>query len=178
MFDVFDDELDQMFEGNQNEDKKKLNIALSLNDPIKVLPKSKFVSLQENTPLNEVVDKLQQYSTGCVLLENDDKISGIFTERDAMTKVLGRKLDLEKEVISDYMTKNPECLHFDDPISYALNKMVSGGYRHVPLVDADKNPLGVVSMQNIINQLGDYFFDEIVNLPPVPLREQSNREGG
>ena len=56
--------------------------------------------------------------------------------------------------------------------------MVSGGYRHVPLVDADKNPLGVVSMQNIINQLGDYFFDEIVNLPPVPLREQSNREGG
>jgi len=178
MFDVFDDELDQMFEGDQNEDKKKLNIALSLNDSIKVLPKSKFVSLQDNTPLNEVVDKLQQYSTGCVLLENDNKISGIFTERDAMKKVLGRKLDLEKEVISNYMTKNPECLHFDDPISYALNKMVSGGYRHVPLVDADKNPLGVVSMQDIINQLGDYFFDEIVNLPPVPLREQSNREGG
>ena len=178
MFDIFDDEFDQMFEGEQNQAKKKINIALSLNDPIKILPKSKFVSLQENTPLNEIVDKLQQHSTGCVLLENDNKISGIFTERDALKKVLGRKLDLEKEVISDYMTKNPECLHFDDPISYALNKMVAGGYRHVPLVDADKNPLGVISMQDIINQLGDYFFDEIVNLPPVPLREQSNREGG
>ena len=92
MYDIFDDELKQMFDEDKGEDKQKLNIAISLNDPIKKLPKNRFISLQDNIPLNEVIDKLQQYSTGCVLLENDDKISGIFTERDAMKKILGRRM--------------------------------------------------------------------------------------
>ena len=178
MFDVFDDELEQMFEEGKNEDEQKLNVAFSLNDPIKFLPKNKFVSMPDNTPLMDVIDKLQQYSTGCVLLEIDNKISGIFTERDAMKKVLGRRLNLENEVISKFMTKEPECLQIDDPISYALNKMVAGGYRHVPLIDENKNPLGVLTMQSIINHLGDFFFNEIVNLPPKPIRGQTSREGG
>ena len=178
MFDIFDDELKQMFDEDKGEDKQKLNIAISLNDPIKKLPKNRFISVQDNRPLDEVIDKLQQYSTGCILLENNDKISGIFTERDAMKKILGRRLDLEKEVISKYMTKAPESLHWEDPISFALNKMVSGGYRHVPIIDEKNNPLGVISMQNIIHHLGDFFFDEIVNLPPKPIRTQTNREGG
>ena len=75
MFDIFDDELKQMFDEEKNEGKQQLNLALSLNDPIKNLPKIKFISLQENTPLNEVIEKLQQYSTGCVLLIKDDKIT-------------------------------------------------------------------------------------------------------
>jgi len=178
MFDIFDDELNQMFEEGKNDERQKLNVAISLNDPIKILPKNKFVSMPESTPLIDVIDKLRNYSMGCVLLEHDNKISGIFTERDAMKKVLGRRLDLDNEVISNFMTKEPECLQIDDPISYALNKMVSGGYRHVPLVDENKNPLGVLSMQNIINHLGDFFFDEIVNLPPKPIRGETSREGG
>jgi len=178
MFDIFDDELKQMFDENKNEEKQNLNIAISLNDSIKKLPKTKFISLQDNTPLAEVINKLQQFSSGCVLLEHDNKISGIFTERDAMKKVLGKRLDLDKELVSDFMTKKPECLRIDDPISFALNKMVSGGYRHVPLIDKEKKPLGVISMQNIINHLGEFFFEEIINLPPKPLRKQTNREGG
>ena len=95
-----------------------------------------------------------------------------------MKKILGRKLDLETEIISNFMTNSPECLHWDDPISFALNKMVSGGYRHVPIINQNNNPLGVISMQNIIRYLGDFFFDEIVNLPPKPIRTQISREGG
>ena len=178
MFDIFDDELKQMFDEGKNEDKQKLNIAISLHDSINKLPKNKFISLQDNTPLSVVINKLQEFSDGCVLLENDDKISGIFTERDAMIKVLGRRLDLDKELISDFMTKSPECLYFEDPISFALNKMVSGGFRHIPIINENKKPFGIISMQNIINHLGDFFFDEIVNLPPKPLRKQTNREGG
>ena len=75
MFDIFDDELKQMFDEEKNEEKQKLNIALSLNDSINNLPKNKFTSLPDNTPLNKVISKLQQYSTGCVLLEKNNKIS-------------------------------------------------------------------------------------------------------
>ena len=56
--------------------------------------------------------------------------------------------------------------------------MISGGYRHIPIVDKDNKPIGVIAMQDIINSLGDYFFDDMVNLPPTPLRDQTQREGG
>jgi hypothetical protein len=45
-------------------------------------------------------------------------------------------------------------------------------------VDANNKPTGVIAMQDIINHLGNYFFDDIVNLPPTPLRDQTQREGG
>ena len=178
MFDVFDDELKQMFDEQKNEEKQKLNIAISLNDPIKSLLKNKYICLQEDTTLDKIIDEIKKYSTGCVLLQNTNQISGILTERDVINKILGRRLNLKNEIVSKYMTKNPECLHLDDPISFALNKMVSGGFRHIPLINENNNPLGVISMQDVINQLGDFFFDEIINLPPKPLREQTNREGG
>ena len=76
------------------------------------------------------------------------------------------------------MTKSPDVPHLQDPIAFALNKMISGGYRHIPIVDKTEKPIGVIAMENIINHLGDCFFDDIINLPPTPLRDQEQREGG
>jgi CBS domain-containing protein len=45
-------------------------------------------------------------------------------------------------------------------------------------VDKEKKPIGIITMQDIINHLGDYFFEDIVNLPHTPLRDQTQREGG
>ena len=103
---------------------------------------------------------------------------GIFTERDIVQNIVGNRHNLEEAHIVDFMTKSPDTLHSDDPIAFALNKMISGGYRHIPIVDANNKPTGVIAMQDIINHLGNYFFDDIVNLPPTPLRDQTQREGG
>ena len=86
--------------------------------------------------------------------------------------------NLDEVHVVDFMTKIPDVLHLRDPIAFALNKMIAGGYRHVPIVNKADKPIGVIAMQDIINHLGDYFFEDIVNLPPKPLRHQSQREGG
>ena len=76
------------------------------------------------------------------------------------------------------MTNNPEILQSDDSIAFALNKMVDGGFRHVPIVHSkSKDIIYVISMQDIINSIGDYYFSDILNLPPKPLRSSSHREG-
>ena len=75
------------------------------------------------------------------------------------------------------MTHDPEILHHDDSIAFALNKMTDGGFRHVPIVHSKSKDFFVISMQDIINSIGDYYFDEILNLPPKPLRSTSQREG-
>ena len=177
MYDIYDDELKEMYESKENSG-ATLDKGISPNDPLSTLSQEKFIVLNEQATLREAIDNIQKYHIGCILLENNHKITGIFTERDIVQNIVGNRHDLEKECIANYMTKSPDVLHLHDPIAFALNKMISGGYRHIPIVDKKDKPIGIITMQDIINHLGDYFFDDIVNLPHTPLRDQTQREGG
>ena len=121
---------------------------------------------------------LQRSPAGCVIIGEKDQINGIITERDILKKVVGKHLDLNIETVSECMTKNPNILLEHDPIAYALNLMVDGGFRHVPVTNDLNQAVGVISMQNIVGHLGEYFHDEVINIPPNPLRIQQTREGG
>jgi CBS domain-containing protein len=155
-----------------------LDKGISPSDPLSTLTQEKFIVLNEQATLRDAIDSMQKFHIGCILLEKNHKISGIFTERDIVQQIVGNRHNLEKECVANYMTKSPDVLHFQDPIAFALNKMISGGYRHIPIVDKEEKPIGIITMQDIINHLGDYFFDDIVNLPHTPLRDQTQREGG
>ena len=177
MYDIYDDEISEMY-GSKGKTGITLDKGISPNDPLSTLTQEKFIVLNEHVTLREAINNIQRYHIGCILLEKNNKISGIFTERDIVQYIVGNRHNLEKELVLDYMTKSPDVLHFQDPIAFALNKMISGGYRHIPIVDNVEKPIGLISMQDIINHLGDYFFEDIVNLPPTPLRDQAQREGG
>ena len=177
MYDIYDDELKEMYESKEDAG-VTLDQGISPNDPISSLRQEKFIVLNEHATLREAINNIQKYHIGCILLENEKKITGIFTERDIVQNIVGKRHNLENECIANYMTKSPDVLHMQDPIAFALNKMISGGYRHIPIVDKAEKPIGVIAMYNIINHLGDCFFDDIINLPPTPLRDQEQREGG
>ena len=177
MYDIFDDEIDEMYE-NKGKAGIKLGKGISPKDPLESLTQEKYIVLNEQATLQELITSIQKHPIGCVLLQNNQFISGIFTERDIVQKIVGKRYNLDEECIANYMTKNPDVLHLQDPIAFALNKMISGGYRHIPIVDNTEKPIGVIAMDNIINHLGDCFFDDIINLPPTPLRDQEQREGG
>jgi CBS domain-containing protein len=176
MDDFFDDELKQMEEREAAGD-ELITEAISLTDPIKSLSKG-CLAIHENSSLREAVNQFQKENIGCAILTKDGKISGIFTERDILLNVLGKKLDFEKETVKDFMTNDPQVLLPTDPVSFALNKMVDGGFRNIPIVDGELNPVGQISILDVVNHLGQYFHQEILNLPPEPLRKQNRREGG
>jgi len=177
MYDIFSDEIDEMYKTRENEN-LNLGKGIAPTDPIITLLGDKFIVLNEKVTLREAIDNIQKQHVGCILLENDNKISGIFTERDIVQKIVGNRHNLEKEYVKGYMTIRPDVLHQNDAIGFALNKMIEGGYRHIPIINDLKKPIGVISMQDIINHLGDYFYEDIKNLPPTPLRKQIQREGG
>ena len=67
-----------------------------------------------------------------------------------------------------------------DPIVYALNKMSVGGFRHVPLVDEERRPVGIISVKDIVDYIVDFFPNDVLTLPPDATRGQAwrGREGG
>jgi CBS domain-containing protein len=105
---------------------------------------------------------------GCVMVVEDGHLIGIFTERDVLTRVAGEPIDLDRRTVGELMTLDPETLTLDDDIAYALNKMSIGGFRHVPLVDCDGRPTGLISMRHIVDYIVDLFPRAVMNLPPTP----------
>ena len=72
------------------------------------------------------------------------------------------------------MTKQPEVLTLDDSIAFAPNRMSTGDFRHVPLVDERGQPLAVVSVRDVVNFVAQHFAAPVQNLPPTPSRRSSD----
>jgi CBS domain-containing protein len=124
----------------------------------------------------EAVALMRRERVGCVLVSENDRIVGIFTERDLMRRVLaaGKPLTLP---VAEFMTPDPVAVHPKEPIGAAVQRMDEGGYRHLPVVDEEGRPVGVLSVKRIVHYLVEHFPGTIYNLPPNPGAVQTEREG-
>ncbi|MBV8356781.1 MAG: CBS domain-containing protein, partial [Deltaproteobacteria bacterium] len=82
------------------------------------------VLVDASTPLSRVLELMREGNRGAVLVVNDGKLVGIFTERDVLMKVAGQPTDLEHTAISQLMTVDPVTLPADAGVAFALNKML------------------------------------------------------
>jgi CBS domain-containing protein len=151
--------------------------SVPVNDPICNAATHPAIVVDADTPLGEVLGKMRQARRGAVLVVRDGRLAGIFTERDVLLRVAGFGLDVEKATVGEYMTPRPHTLSADSCVAFALNKMVVEGFRHIPLVDEQERPTGMVSMRDLIDYLSDFFSKEILNLPPDPSGVFRNRDG-
>jgi CBS domain-containing protein len=119
--------------------------SIGLKDPLVVKP---------DTTLAECIATLQRHRVGSLLVVDDDgKLAGIFTERDCIMKVMGKVDSLKDAIVSDFMTKNPVRERPEASIAFALNLMSHGGFRHVPIVDQDDVPIGIVSVKDVVDHI-------------------------
>ncbi len=162
-----DDEMDIMNEGGSST-KSQVSQAIHLEDQISTINLRKPITITGETSIAECLQLMQEERIGCLLITEDDKLVGIFTERDIIRRIVGKNLSHDEIDVQDYMTPDPDILKVDAPLAFALNYMVLGGYRHVPIVDEDSKPLACLSIKDIVKHIGNYYFSEIANLPPTP----------
>ena len=120
-----------------------------------------ILSLNPKTPLTvgpevsiaEAVKIMQEKRIGALLIEKENKLLGIVTERDILFKVTGKGVDIENTAVEAIMTSHPESLTQEDQILYALNRMTIGGYRHIPLTDLEGQLTGIISVKDIVEYL-------------------------
>jgi CBS domain-containing protein len=148
-------------------------------EPIRALRlRAGRVAVPLGTTIGEAARIMKEHRIGCVLVEEGGKLTGIFTERDILTKLVGTGYDPAKVQVDGVMTRNPETLTPDDPIAFAIQLMSVGGFRHVPLVDADRHPVGILSVKDIVDYLVEHIPSEILNIPPEPGKHARVPEGG
>jgi CBS domain-containing protein len=124
----------------------------------------------------EAVRLLRQEEVGCVLVCDNGRLVGIFTERDLMRRILALGKPLTSP-LAECMTPEPVVVQTKDSIGSAVRKMEVGGYRHLPVVDESSRPVGVLSVKRIVHYLVEHFPGTVYNLPPDPGAVEPCREG-
>jgi CBS domain-containing protein len=107
------------------------------------------------TPVGEILKLMVDQSIGCVLVVEEEKIVGIFTERDALYKLNTSFHRFKDQPVSEFMTKEPQTLDLQAKVVFALQRMDLGGFRHIPIVDAEGHATGIISVRDILRYLTD-----------------------
>jgi CBS domain-containing protein len=145
--------------------------ALRLRDVCRVSPRDS---------VEQVVRAMVGRRTGFALVmdgaDGHAKLVGIFTERDFLNRVVAAGLDVSLPV-ERVMTAAPKVVSRSGTVQSAVEMMETGGYRHLPVVGDDGQPVGVLSVKDVVRYLVEYFPARVYNLPPTPDQTQPAREG-
>ena len=92
---------------------------------------------------------MQQHHIDAILITGGERLAGIFTERDALFRVIAAGRDPSTTRVADVMTRDPRTISPDRPFGHALHLMYEGEFRHVPVVENGR-PLGMVSARDAL----------------------------
>ncbi len=139
---------------------------VDFDEPICVTP---------TTTLGDVLDLLHDSEQGSVLICEEGRLTGLFTERDAL-RLLAANADMA-ESIGPKMTTEPVATSPSETVGAAITKMAVGGYRRLPVVDDASKPIGLLRVEHILHYLVEHFPEVVYNLPPKSKHTMQAREG-
>lgn len=108
--------------------------------------------------LAEAVNQLKERNVGFMALVDDEgKLMGVFSEGDVFTKVACKIEDMTQEKVKDYMTSSVTTLKINDHIAHALHLMAIHRFRHIPIVDDEDRPEGVISFRSVVHYIKENY---------------------
>ena len=133
------------------------------------ITKKHVVAVPPQASVHEAACVMTRANCGSILvMEPPDRLMGILTERDLMTRVVAKAADPQKLAVREVMTPSPICVPPETPVSDALVTMIERGFRHLPIVGPNAKILGVFSIRDALpRELGTAIsqaeFNEQVN---------------
>lgn len=147
--------------------------------PVELVEGREPARVRPTTTLDEVVIAMADQRRGAALVEDEDgRIIGIFTERDLMNRLDHSSHDWRTITVDQVMVRNTKTITGNQSIREALDLMLKGKFRHLPIVDSEQKILGIVSIRGLLVHTVSYFATELLNLPPDTEHETSKQWGG
>jgi CBS domain-containing protein len=124
-----------------------------------IIEQQELITSPAQATISDTARTMKQSKVGAVMVVEQGKLVGLFTERDALFRVIAEGRDPQLTQLADVMTRNPQTIHPDEPFAHALHIMYAGGFRHVPVVENDR-PIGIVSARDALGpELEDFVFE-------------------
>jgi len=121
------------------------------------------LSVDSNETVFDAISLMAQVNIGAILVQNDDAISGIFTERDYLQKIALKSLSSQETRVGDVMTSPVITADPGDSIQQCMETMTTCHCRHLPVVENGKL-LGIVSIGDLVKRMLDEKESEVEQL--------------
>lgn len=120
------------------------------NRPIaEVVGQQSVTTAKPTDTVRAAAERMRDRQIGALMIVEGDRLVGIFTERDALYRVIAKGIDPNLVTIAEVMTADPQTITADKPFRNALHLMYENGYRHVPVIE-DGRPIGMVSARDAL----------------------------
>jgi len=124
-----------------------------------VMEPHKLLTAPPNTTVSKAAEMMAKRNVGAVMVVENHQLVGIFTERDAVFRVIACGKDSKATLLSEVMTTAPMTIDPEKTFGYALLMMYENGFRHVPVIEHGK-PIGIVSSRNALDPELEEFVSE------------------
>lgn len=125
----------------------------------KLMDRKKFLVASPETSVGEAARLMAKKNVGAVVVLKDKRLVGIFTERDAVIRVLAKGRDAQATALAEVMTPDPQTVGPEDTYGRALLIMFENGFRHAPVVE-NGVPIGIISARNAMDPDLEEFVSE------------------
>ncbi len=124
-----------------------------------VMDTQKVVTASIDTTVLEAARLMAHRQVSAILVLEKEQLVGIFTERDAVFRVMAKGMDPHGVYLKDAMTHSPLTVAPEKTFGHALMLMHENGFRHVPVVVEGK-PVGMVTSRNALDPDMEEFVSE------------------
>ena len=123
------------------------------------------ITCPETMSVGDAARVMKRHRMGAIMVVENEQLIGIFTERDALFRVLAENRD-QSTPVRDVMTRNPLSIHPDKQFADALQIMHTGRFRHVPVVENGR-AVGIVSASDAMGPELEAFIWELLRQEQV-----------
>ena len=106
-------------------------------------------TMPSSTTVAAAAQQMASANIGAMLVVDGGELVGIFTERDALGRVLAKGVDPKRATLAEVMTAKPLTVSADKQLIHALIIMHENGFRHMPVTDGGKLA-GMVSVRDAL----------------------------
>jgi CBS domain-containing protein len=115
-----------------------------------MMERRKFVTVLPKTTVREASQLMAKKQVGAVLVVEEGRLLGIFSERDVVFRVVALGLDPATTPLVQVMTPEPKTIKPNNTLGYAMTLMHENGFRHLPVLE-DGKPIGIVSARSALD---------------------------
>jgi CBS domain-containing protein len=105
-------------------------------------------AVQSTVTVTEAVREMNRFRIGSILVMNDEELSGIFTERDALTRVLAENLNPETTPVTQVMTSNVLTISPETTVQEVMDLFTEKRCRHLPVMSGG-GLVGLISIGDV-----------------------------
>jgi CBS domain-containing protein len=115
---------------------------------LREIMRTDVIDVEPAETLQAAAQAMKEGKISSVLVTEDGYLIGILTERD-MVKAVAEGIDTENVHVRDYMTPTPVAVNPETSVEEGVQIMLEHGFRHLPVVDGERELKGVVSIRDL-----------------------------